>query len=222
MKRQHVCTLGISWIWHNYLLGYSVALWVAICPKILRRFLILSQEMEITCTVWINDCLNQLEIILNYQFTITLGNETESYQSKWFDWDGRHGIRKYSMAQISKPNGGSSGGGGGWTLRQKNHHLIQVFFLWLGDILSEKQCQLCLRLHEKTFGNQKYPRGRAPWHLYSKIFFLTNFKWNHITSEAHFFLRFSVKLSAGQTDQSKVKLTGPPIFSLVTGQRASA
>ena len=32
--------------------------------------------MESTCTVWINDRLNQLEILLNYQFLMTLGNET--------------------------------------------------------------------------------------------------------------------------------------------------
>ena len=38
--------------------------------------------------------------------------------------------------------------------------------LWFGDILSEKQCPICLRLHEKTFGNRT---------LYSKIFFLSNF-----------------------------------------------
>ena len=94
--------------------------------------------MGITCTVWINDCLNQLEIILNYQLTITLGSETERYRSQLFDGDG---IRKYSMAQISK---------------------------------------------------RQYIRST-------------------------FFLRSSVKLSAGQTDQSKVKLTGPPIFSQASG-----
>ena len=45
--------------------------------------------------------------------------------------------------------------------------------LWFGDtcILSEKQCPICLRLHEKTFGNQKISRGSAPRPLYSKIFF---------------------------------------------------
>ena len=29
-----------------------------------------------------SDCLNQFEILLSYQFTITLGNETERYQSR--------------------------------------------------------------------------------------------------------------------------------------------
>ena len=34
--------------------------------------------------------------------------------------------------------------------------------LWFGDIISEKQCPICLRLHEKAFENQNFPRGRAP------------------------------------------------------------
>ena len=38
-------------------------------------------------------------------------------------------------------------------------------------ILSEKQCPICLRLHEKTSGNKKFPGGRAPRPLHSKIFF---------------------------------------------------
>ena len=29
--------------------------------------------------------------------------------------------------------------------------------LWFGDILSEKHCPICFRLHDKTFGNQKFP-----------------------------------------------------------------
>ena len=46
--------------------------------------------------------------------------------------------------------------------------------LWFGDILSEKQWPICLRLHEKAFGNQKFPRGRAHRPLYSN-FFLSNY-----------------------------------------------
>ena len=49
--------------------------------------------------------------------------------------------------------------------------------LWFGDILlSEKQCPICLRLHEKAFRNQTFPRGRVPRPLYSKIFVLSNCK----------------------------------------------
>ena len=40
--------------------------------------------------------------------------------------------------------------------------MITLLRAFLGDIVSEKQCQICLRLHEKTFGNQKFLRGRPP------------------------------------------------------------
>ena len=43
--------------------------------------------------------------------------------------------------------------------------------LWFVDILSEKQCLICLRLHDKTFGNQKFPWEQAPRTLYGKISF---------------------------------------------------
>ena len=49
-------------------------------------------------------------------------------------------------------------------------------FCEIGHILSEKQFPICLRLHDKTFVSQKFPRGRAPQSLYSIIILLANFK----------------------------------------------
>ena len=58
---------------------------------------------------------------------------------------------------------------------RKNHPYLGVS-LWFGDILSEKHYPICLILHEKAFGNQKFPRGQAPRPLYSNFFFLSNLK----------------------------------------------
>ena len=67
-------------------------------------------------------------------------------------------------------SGGSKGGGafGGLKpspLRKKSSPYLGVS-LWFGDILSEKQCPIRLRLHEKAFG--------APRQLYSRLLFLSN------------------------------------------------
>ena len=40
-------------------------------------------------------------------------------------------------------------------LRKKSSSYLGVSF-WFGDILSEKQYPICLRLHQKAFGNQKF------------------------------------------------------------------
>ena len=86
-----------------------------------------------------------------------------------------------SFSLVGMPNSGGykgRGGLGGWNtplpLRKTSTPYLEVS-LWFGDILSERQCPICLRLHDKTFGNQKFPRGRVPLPLYSKIFVLPNF-----------------------------------------------
>ena len=53
-------------------------------------------------------------------------------------------------------SGGSKGRGGVWEVYPPppQKKIITSFLrvsLWFGDILSEKQCPICLRLHEKTF-----------------------------------------------------------------------
>ena len=54
--------------------------------------------------------------------------------------------------------------------QKKSSPYLGVSF-WFGAILSEKQCPIWLRLHEKTFGKQTFFRGGgAPRPLYSKIF----------------------------------------------------
>ena len=68
---------------------------------------------------------------------------------------------------------------GGWGCNPPSPQkkIITLFrgFLWFGDIQSEKQCPICLILHEKTFGNQQFSRGLAPRSLYSKIFLFVTF-----------------------------------------------
>ena len=61
-----------------------------------------------------------------------------------------------------------------WRVQGKKSSPYLGVSLWFGDILSEKQCPICLRLHEKAFGNQKISRGRAPRPLHSEIFLLSN------------------------------------------------
>ena len=62
-----------------------------------------------------------------------------------------------------------------------NHICLLGVSLRFGDILSEKQCSISLRLHEKAFGNQKFPRGWAPRPLHS-IFFV-KFQNPHLTEK---------------------------------------
>ena len=55
-------------------------------------------------------------------------------------------------------------GGGGWGFKppppsEKKSSPYLGVSLGFGDILSEKQLIICLRLHEKAFGNQKFSRG---------------------------------------------------------------
>ena len=70
---------------------------------------------------------------------------------------------------------GGGGGLGGWNHPQEKSSLFLGVSLWFGDILSEKQCPICLRLHEKTFRNQKFPRGRAPRPLYIDMLGISHF-----------------------------------------------
>ena len=55
-------------------------------------------------------------------------------------------------------------------LRKKSSPYLGVS-LWFADILSEKQCPICLRLHEKAFGNQKFPQGRPLYPFTVKYIF---------------------------------------------------
>ena len=67
---------------------------------------------------------------------------------------------------------------GGWgcggfkppPLLRKKPSLYLGVYLWFGDILSEKHCPICLRLHDKSFWNQNFPLGQDHRPLYS-IFF---------------------------------------------------
>ena len=72
------------------------------------------------------------------------------------------------LSPVADPRGGS-----GLTPppKKKRITLLIGVSLWFGDILSEKQCPICHRLHEKTFRNQKFLRGRASWPLYSIFLF---------------------------------------------------
>ena len=76
--------------------------------------------------------------------------------------DGEETFLLLSNRRDREPNSGVKGSGA-------NHYPRAP------ALLSEKHCPICLRLHDKTFGNQKSPRGRAPRPLYSKIFFMSNF-----------------------------------------------
>ena len=99
-----------------------------------------------------------------FKFFLSVDNRKPTWQKR---------ISKFQFSIITD-SGGSKGGGLEveitLPLRKKSSPESGVS-LWFGHILSEKQCPICLRLHDKTFGSQKFPRGRSPRPLYSKLFF---------------------------------------------------
>ena len=65
--------------------------------------------------------------------------------------------------------------GGGRGLKQIINLFRGFLMIWCYRLrLREKQCPICLRLHEKAFGCQKFHRGRASTLLQYNIF-LSNF-----------------------------------------------
>ena len=57
---------------------------------------------------------------------------------------------------VADPRGG---GVGGWNRPHKKSSLFLGVSLWFGDIRSEKQCPICLRLHEKPLEIKSSPGG---------------------------------------------------------------
>ena len=68
---------------------------------------------------------------------------------------------------VADPRGG---GWGGLNPQRKKSSSYLGVSLCFGDILSEKQCPICRRLHEKAFGNQKYiPRPLTVKYIFFQI-----------------------------------------------------